>query len=241
MAGMAIRAVLWDIDDTIFDYAGADRTGMRHHLGDEGLPDGCDSVERALERWRELTLAHWQRFAAGECGFEEQRRDRVRAFLGLPLTDAETEEWFGRHKLHYEAAWALFPDTVPALDGLAGYRHAVLSNSAFAHQDRKLRVLGVRDRFEVLLCAAELGVSKPEAAAFHTACRALDLPPEEVAYVGNEPDIDARGAAEAGLLGIWLDRHGVGGRPELARITGLGELPALLRADTRFGAVSLIG
>jgi putative hydrolase of the HAD superfamily len=239
---MAIRAVLWDIDDTIFDYAGADRTGMRHHLGQEGLPDGFDSVEQALGRWQELTLLHWQRFAAGECDFAGQRRNRLRDFVGVPMSDDEAEEWFDRHRVHYEAAWALFPDAVPTLDGLAAdYRHAALSNSAFAHQDRKLRLLGVRDRFEVLLCAAELGVSKPEAEAFHAACRALELEPGEVAYVGNEPDIDARGAAEAGLLGIWLDRGGVGGRPELSRITGLAELPGLLRADTRFGAVSRIG
>lgn len=239
---MAIRAVLWDIDDTIFDYAGADRIGLRNHLGQEGLPAGCVSVGQALTRWEELTALHWARFAAGECDFTGQRRDRVRDFLGLALTDEEADAYFDRHIRHYEAAWALFPDTVPVLDQLAaGYRHAVLSNSAFDHQDRKLRTLGVRDRFEVLLCAVELGVSKPEPAAFHTACEALRLAPNEVAYVGNEPDIDARGAADAGLLGIWLDRLQIGGRPELLRITGLAELPGLLRGDTRFGAVSRIG
>jgi putative hydrolase of the HAD superfamily len=239
---MPIRAVLWDIDDTLFDYGAADRTGMRNHLDHEGLPDRCTSVEQALGLWAELTARHWARFAAGACDFQGQRRDRVRDFLGRPLSDEEADAWFGRHIVHYEAAWSLFPDTVPVLDGLAReYRHAVLSNSSFAHQDRKLRVLGVRDRFEALLCAVELGVSKPEAAAFHAACRALDLPPHEVAYVGNEPDIDARGAAEAGLFGIWLDRGGSGGRPDLTRITGLAELPAVLRGDTRFGAVSSIG
>ncbi|MFJ1826419.1 HAD family hydrolase, partial [Streptomyces sp. NPDC088178] len=36
---MPIRAVLWDIDDTIFDYTGADRIGMSKHLEQEGLPD----------------------------------------------------------------------------------------------------------------------------------------------------------------------------------------------------------
>ncbi|NJP46726.1 HAD family hydrolase [Actinacidiphila epipremni] len=239
---MAIRAVLWDIDDTLFDYDGAERTGMRHHLAHEGLPDAYDGVEQALDRWRDLTVRHWQRLAAGETDFPGRHWDRVRDFLGRPLSDTEAEEWFERHRRHYEAAWALFPDAVPALDGLAaGYRHAVLSNSAFEHQDRKLRALGVRDRFEVLLCAAELGVSKPEAAAFHAACDALGLPPHEVAYVGNEPDIDARGATEAGLLGIWLDRRGTGDRPDLTRITGLAELAPMLRPDTRFGAVSLIG
>jgi putative hydrolase of the HAD superfamily len=236
-----IKAVVWDVDDTIFDYERADRAGMRAHLAVEGLPDGYDTVEQACARWRELTDLHWVRFAAGECDFQGQRRDRVRDFLGQPLGDEDADAYFARHAAHYEAAWVLFPDTVPALDTLGDYRHAVLSNSAFAHQDRKLRALGVRDRFEVLLCAAELGVSKPEPAAFHAACRALRLAPNEIAYVGNEPDIDARGAGEAGLLGIWLDRGGQGGRPELTTITALHELPGLLRGDTRFGAVSGIG
>ncbi|KOX35756.1 MULTISPECIES: HAD family hydrolase [unclassified Streptomyces] len=240
---MVIRAVLWDIDDTIFDYATADTAGMRGHLAAEGLLDGFGTVEAALDRWRELTTLHWRRFEREGGDFLDQRRDRVRDFLGRPeLTPAEADAWFDRYVVHYEAAWALFPDTVPVLDLLArDYRHAVLSNSSIRNQERKLRVLGVRDRFEAVLCAAELGVAKPAPEAFHAACTALGLPPHQVAYVGDQPDIDARGAAEAGLLGVWLDRAGTGGRPELERITELSQLPDLLRGATRFGARSTFG
>ena len=262
---MVIRAVLWDIDDTLFDYARADLAGMRDHLAAEGLavgpsgdPSGSSagdraadaggapggrsggfgSVAEALRRWQELTVVHWRRFEAGGVDFQEQRRERVRDFLGRgDLGAAEADAWFGRYLAHYEAAWELFPDSVPVLDLLAGdYRHAVLSNSSIHNQERKLRVLGVRDRFEAVVCAAELGFAKPAAEAFHAACAALGLPPQEVAYVGDQPDIDARGAVEAGLLGIWLDRAGTGGRPELTRITDLHQLPRLLGGDTRFGA-----
>ncbi|WP_406145717.1 HAD family hydrolase [Streptomyces sp. NBC_01012] len=234
---MPIRAVLWDIDDTLFDYSGADRVGMHRHLAGEGLPEGYDSVTHALDVWKAVTDAQWARFAAGELDFQGQRRERVRAFLGRRLSDAEADEWFGRHVAHYEAAWALFPDAAPVLDLLAGsFRQAVLSNSTIHNQDRKLRTLGVRDHFEAVVCAVEIGVAKPAAAAFHAACEALAIAPHEVAYVGNEPDIDAAGAVAAGLTGIWLDRTGQGGRPELVRIMGLDELPGLLAGDTRFGA-----
>ncbi|AWT45702.1 MULTISPECIES: HAD family hydrolase [Streptomyces] len=243
---MSIRAVVWDVDDTLFAYTSADRAGMRAHLAAEGLLEAYASAEEALARWREATHLHWGRFSAGETTFEGQRRDRVRTFLGTGLTDSEADAWFERYITHYEAAWALFPDVLPALDALAaGYRHAVLSNSSLTVQDRKLRVLGVHDRFETILCAAELGVSKPEAAAFHAACTALGLAPHEVAYVGDHPDIDGRGAAEAGLLSVWIDRDGArtgGDAPQgPRRITSLAELPAVLGADTRFGARSTFG
>ncbi|MEU5090861.1 HAD family hydrolase [Streptomyces sp. NPDC021356] len=240
---MSIRAVVWDVDDTLFDYTTADREGMRAHLVAEGLLAGYGTAEEALARWREITDRQWARFAAGEVDFVTQRRDRTRVFLDRDLTDAEADEWFDRYVAHYEAAWALFPDVLPVLDALAAsHRHAVLSNSALTVQDRKLRVLGVRDRFEVLLCAAELGVSKPEAGAFLAACDALRLAPHEVAYVGDHPEIDGRGAADAGLLSVWIDRGGA--RATLdppagpRRIASLSELPALLGADTRFGAPS---
>ncbi|MFI1221950.1 MULTISPECIES: HAD family hydrolase [unclassified Streptomyces] len=239
---MPIRAVLWDIDDTIFDYSGADRTGMRQHLEREGLPEAYASVDAALDAWRALSVRHWARMTAGETDFAGQRRDRVREFLSRELEDAEAEAWFGRHAAHYEAAWALFPDVLPVLDLLArDYRHAILSNANTHHQHHKLTVLGVRDRFEAMVCAVELGISKPAAGAFHAACEALALEPHEVAYVGNEPDIDASGAVAAGLTGIWLDRRGRGGRSDLVTITGLDQLPPLLAGNTRFGAPDTFG
>jgi len=239
---MSIHAVVWDVDDTLFDYTTADRVGMRGHLAAEGLLNGYVTVEQALARWRAVTDQQWARFSAGEATFEGQRRDRVRVFLDEQLSDDEADAWFRRYRTHYEAAWALFPDVLPALDALAtSHRHAVLSNSSIHVQEYKLRVLGVHDRFEAVLCAAELGVSKPEAGAFLAACQALELAPHQVAYVGDHPEIDGRGAADAGLLSVWIDRdgaHTAGEAPGPHRIVSLAELPAILGADTRFGAPS---
>jgi putative hydrolase of the HAD superfamily len=238
-----IKAVVWDVDDTLFNYTEADRAGMRLHLAAEGLLGAYGSVEQAIERWRSITDAQWARFSAGEVTFEGQRRDRVRVFLGEELSDADADAWFERYIAHYETVWSLFPDVLPALDALAtSHRHAVLSNSSIHVQDRKLRALGVHDRFEVILCAAELGVSKPAAGAFLAACEALELAPHQVAYVGDHPEIDGRGAADAGLLSVWIDRDGAYTGDDTAggphRIATLAELPSILGSDTRFGAPS---
>ncbi|MFJ1565396.1 HAD family hydrolase [Streptomyces erythrochromogenes] len=239
---MPIRAVLWDIDDTLFDYTGADAAGLEAQLEAARLAERYGTPAQALARWREITDRHWANFAAGVGTFQGQRQERVREFLEEPgMTAAEADAWFDQYVEHYKAAWTVFPDVVPVLDALAAdYRHGVLSNSSTANQDPKLRHLGLRERFEVLVCAVELGVSKPEAEAFLAACEALGLPPAEVAYVGDQPEIDARGARDAGLLAVWIDRDGGRGPgPEGAhRIEGLDRLPELLARDTRFGARS---
>lgn len=241
---MPIRAVVWDIDDTLFDYAGADTAGMAAHLAAEGLLEGFGGAEEALRCWKRTTERHWARFSAGGLSFEEQRRDRVREFVGTALSDRAADDWFDRYFAHYAAAWSLFPDVLPALDALAtSHRHAVLSNSSVVPQTRKLRALGIHGRFETLLCAAELGVSKPDAAAFRAASEALALAPGELVYVGDQPEIDARGARDAGLCAVWLDRSASATpTPEgVHRIASLAQLPGLLAADTRFGAPSTFG
>lgn len=242
-AGTPLRAVLWDLDDTLFDYTGSDRAGVLRHLRTEGLLATYGGEEAALARWRHAMETEFARFLAGELGFLDHRRARARTFLGLPLSDAEADAWFGRYVAHYEACWALFPDALPALEALSPLvRQAVLSNSATANQERKLAALGIRGRFEAVLCADELGHAKPAAEAFGSACKALGLTPAEVVYVGDKLDIDALGARDAGLAAVWLDRTDTGEEPPtgVRRIAGLAELPELLRGVIGFGAPSTI-
>ena len=240
---MAVHAVLWDIDDTLFDYTGSDRAGALRHIEEEGLLAAYGGEEAALERWRAAMEAEFARFLAGEVGFLDHRRARARRFLGTELPDDEADAWFARYIAHYEAAWTLFPDAGPALDALAPlFRQAVLSNSSTANQERKLTRLGIRTHFEAVLCADDLGHAKPAPEAFHAACAALGLPPAEVVYVGDKLDIDALGARDAGLHAVWLDRTGAEDDlpAGVRRVASLADLPRMLQVLMRFGAPSPI-
>ncbi|NJP65161.1 HAD family hydrolase [Streptomyces spiramenti] len=244
---MPIRAVLWDIDDTLFDYSGAERAGVLRHLAAEGIVLTEPEAGDAVRRWHEVMCLHYARFVQGELTLGEHRRERVRGFLGRVLTDQEADGWYGRYREHFQDEWRIFPDVLPALDAVetAGLRQGLLSNSAAGFQDHKLRRLGIRDRFEVLVCSDDLGCAKPDPDAFHAACMAMNLEPEEVAYVGDRWDTDARAAADAGLTGVWLDRSGTVPTEEtaaVARITGLAELlPAIAAPGAPSAAGALPG
>ncbi len=49
-----------------------------------------------------------------------------------------------------------------------------------------------------------IGVGKPERAFFELALKSLSLPPETVAMVGDDPELDLMGARTAGLRGILV-------------------------------------
>ncbi|MEO3784187.1 HAD family hydrolase [Actinocorallia sp. B10E7] len=224
-----IKAVLWDVDDTLFDHSGTERAAALQYFTAEGL----DADETALRRWRRITDEEYARFTAGELTFAGQRRERVRRLLRQELSDSEADAWFDRYLVLFEAAWSAFSDVEDVFEALAAppYRHGILSNSTNAVQERKLTMLGLRHRFEFVVCSDELGCSKPDPRAFLEACSVLGLPAGHVAYVGDRLDLDALGAQAAGLTGIWLNRTGsaVPVPDGIHHITTLAELPGVLR------------
>ena len=243
-----LRAVLWDIDDTLFDYGSAERAGILQHFTDEGLLGEFPSPEQALGLWDSDMGLVYARFLAGELTFAEHRRERVRLFLShigrtVP-DDSANDAWFLRYHRCYEAAWAVFPDVLPALDALRSRcAHGLLSNSSTANQERKLRALGLQERFRSLVCSDDLGYAKPAAEAFLAGCAALGAPPEETVYVGDKLTTDALGAAAAGLHGVWIDRRADDPGPVppgVHRIHTLADLPQVLDVID-FGAVPRIG
>ncbi len=220
---------MWDVDDTLFDFSGSDRRALSRHFQAEGLPPSVASVER----WQQATEVAYGRLAAGELTYEECQRQRVAGFLGRTLDDVAADAWLRRYTALFERAWTAFPDVTAALAALP-YRHGILSNSSTAHQERRLTALGLRHHFEVLLCADRLARAKPDPSAFLAGCEAFGLPPEAVAYVGDQLDTDAVAARDAGLVGIWLDRARstatVSVPVGVHRVPGLADLPRLLAA-----------
>jgi putative hydrolase of the HAD superfamily len=167
------------------------------------------------------------------------RRERIRAFfagLGEFLDDSEVVRLEDRRVAAMQRQWQVFADSVPCLDWLrrAGLRVVAITNASGAHQRAKLTTLGLIDFFDHVLIAGELGVAKPDPVIFHTACAALGVRPAEVVHIGDLLDVDAVAARDAGMRGVWLDRHGRAGAqlPDgVQSISSLAELPELLLCD----------
>lgn len=201
-----IRAVVFDVDDTLIDHSEAERqAAILFRRQYDGVLPGAEAAFPA--RWHAVAEKHFDAYAAGECSFQEQRRRRIREFFGAGLDDAEADRIFAVYLRFYEESWAAFPDVLPGLDGLPGVSMGVLSNSSADSSRMKLEAAGIAARFGCIVTPEIVRAAKPGAAIFQYACIQMTVSPDECVYVGDRLETDALAAQAAGLTGIWLNRR----------------------------------
>ena len=97
----------------------------------------------------------------------------------------------------------IFPDVAPALARLRRrYALASLSNG-----NADLARIGLGHVFAVSLNARQIGAAKPQRRCFERLAQELLLPAAEIAYVGDDPQLDVAAARAAGLRTVWMNRR----------------------------------
>jgi FMN phosphatase YigB (HAD superfamily) len=130
----------------------------------------------------------------------------------------------------------LYPDAIECLETLAadGYRLGVAANQP-ATTAAVMASLPVA--LDVNAMSDTWGVQKPDAAFFARIAAELELPPHEIAYVGDRVDNDVAPAHAAGMVAVFLRRgpwawiHAPHEDPPGAdlAVNSLAELPIRLR------------
>ena len=214
MEQTAAPVVLFDLDDTLMAHREAVAAGIVQYMRVRAY----DGDELAASRlWHDLEEEHYRAYLDGALSFEGQRRARATAFareFGDELDDPSASEWFAEYFRHYRDSWTLHDDVLPALDALSealpGVRFGIVTNGELEFQTAKLVRLALDGRVEQVIASGDVGIAKPEAGIFHEAVERFrrSRPVSAAAYVGDRLHTDAVGAARAGLVGVWLNRHG---------------------------------
>jgi putative hydrolase of the HAD superfamily len=212
-----ILALTLDLDDTLWPVLPAlecaDRevdAWLRTHHPDVATrwPIAAMRELRAQIAAERLDLAH---------DFTTQRQLTMqRAFAACGLAEAPVEPLW---EIYYAARnrVQLYADALPALQRIAArWPVASLTNG-----NADLERIGIHAHFHCHVCARDTGVAKPDARIFREAAQRLGVAPEHVLHVGDDPDLDVRGARDAGLRTAWINREsrpwpaGFGGPPDL--------------------------
>ena len=101
---------------------------------------------------------------------------------------------------------------------------AVLTNGDEEQQRSKIQKLGLASHVDVLIASSMLPAGKPDARAFVQALEFLEVSGAEALMVGDSIENDVRGALNAGLDAVLLDRHAAHAGVDLKRIRSLDAL-----------------
>lgn len=223
-----IRAITFDLDDTLWDIgATMVRAEQRLHSWLQQYYPRIPENYNQPEQLRALRVE-----------ILEQRPDLAHDFTqvrkeGLRLAGQRS----GYDDFDHEAAFEIlfiarnevmfFDDSLPSLERLAqSYILGSLSNG-----NADVSRVGLSHLMEFSINAIDVGKLKPDPAMFNAALEYLDVAPEQVVHVGDDPHSDVFGALQVGLRTIWVNRSGkewdAEHRPD-AEVSSLQELEELL-------------
>lgn len=221
---LPLKAVFFDLDDTIFDHLYSTR---------QGLLAVCRAYPCLQERPVDELFADYTRLLdevhlrvlEGELTIDEARIERFSRFLQIHASSADLDipgEALRAAMLHretYQATRQVVAGIAPLLEYLRGrVKIAVVTNNLVAEQVEKLRHLKLGHLIDELVTSEETGFIKPDPGIFRVALERIGCCAEEAVMVGDSWKSDVLGARQAGIRAIWLNRTGIAcPDPELAR------------------------
>jgi len=231
-----IRAVIFDLDDTLIDHTTAIRAAVTELYGQRPELTSKFPDEPSFQKaWVSVQDKYYPSYLRGSLSHAEQKILRIRE-LWQPLANLSEEGCFqiyDHFQMLYAQKWQLFPDTLPCLANLFPMKLGLITNG-WENQRRKLELEELHKKFEIVVISSEVGMAKPDPRIFKMACAALSVSPAEAVYVGDLYDLDVQGAQGAGLLPIWLRRKAEHlESPGVLTIRSLNELAALIKEQNR--------
>jgi len=210
----AIKAVLFDLGETLYTYAGVPlswkdryRAAWHHAFRAVGVcPDSRD-LDRASAGLEKFNSRLFPR---------EREYDGVTIFTsvlgGFGLTQDQIVRIANGFFDYFRETLKPYPDSARVLDTLRrhGLRTGALTDVAYGMPARfvemDLLACGILDRLDIWYTSVHVGYRKPHPQGFLKLCAALEVDPGEAVYVGNE-EKDMAGARNAGLRAILLMRE----------------------------------
>lgn len=209
-----IKAVLFDIDNTLLDFDAYVRQAMREGFEEFGL---CEYNDGMYDTFTRINSGLWHDIEKGKLTFDELlhiRWNKVFEALGIHFDGYEFEKHF-RGKL--------FTNAIPVdgahdiLDYLSGkYILAAASNGPYEQQINRLKVGGMYEILSYHFISEKIGASKPSPEYFAYCMNEINkgreesILPCEVMMIGDSLTSDMAGARGYGMKTCYFDRHGKG-------------------------------
>jgi 2-haloacid dehalogenase len=195
--------LLFDADDTLFDFPKASASALRCTLEQCGLP-----FEPAFTGlyWR-FNQQVWQEFEHGEITSRELRVRRFRLFFDETSLNGDPQIVSPLYLKNLALGTDLLDGAEEVVRALKDRYHlALVTNGLKEVQRPRLEGSALRNCFEQVFISGEMGLAKPSREYFDLVFRGIGQPPKESALIiGDSLTSDMQGGLDYGIHTCWYN------------------------------------
>jgi putative hydrolase of the HAD superfamily len=229
---MPFKAVLLDLDNTLYDYDTAHKPALAAAISffSDAFSLSNDTVSGAYREGR----SQINRELAGQ-GASHSRLlyfQRVSELLGfdpcLHSLEAERVYWE-----RFISKMELRPGAIDFLDSIRDLQVAIVTDLTAQIQFQKLQHFRFQNRFQAIVTSEEAGIEKPDARIFKLALHKLGCDATDACVVGDNWHKDISGGVSLGMRSFWmrLDQEPPAERHELSvEFESFSQLKTLIRS-----------
>ena len=224
-----IRNVLFDLDDTLFDFHKAEKIALTKTL----VHFGIDPTEETLALYSTINVAHWKRLELGEISREEVKVGRYRELFKTIGVECDPV----KATAYYESMLAIghyfMPGAPELLEELyRKYRLYIVSNGTAKVQEGRIGSSGIAKYMDGIFISQILGANKPDKQFFDICFAEIpDFSLSETVIIGDSLSSDIKGGINAGITTVWFNPKGIETDSDIKpdyTIKELSEVPGLL-------------
>lgn len=212
---MPYEYLLFDADNTLFDFDTAERNAHLQLCRDFGLAFS----EEGYRLYHQCNAQLWHEFDMGHCTKEFLLVERFRRYLALTGESADPEKLNIAHLKALGEGAILLPGALALCRRLAkDHKLYILTNAVASVQRERFARSPIAPLFQGVFISEEIGCGKPSRAYFDYVFRAVPgMTRDNALVVGDSLSSDIQGANNAGLPCCWFNPRGLP-RPEGLRI-----------------------
>jgi putative hydrolase of the HAD superfamily len=206
---VAITAVLFDLDDTLFDHWACTRAALAALRERVPAFRGVPAEPFEAEHRRLLEELHLH-VLAGRMTVDEARVERfgrLLAFAGGTPGPASPADVAAAYRAAYLGHWRPVDGAIDLLTALHGrVATGVVTNNVASEQRQKIAACGFAPLLDAVVISEEAGVTKPDPRIFRLALDQLGQTAAGAVMIGDAWETDIAGARAAGIRPIWFNR-----------------------------------
>ncbi len=227
---MKYEVLIFDADETLFDFEKSERYALEHAMKELGI---SYNESYHLPIYSKINETIWKELERGQITQDALKAERFRRFIDKIEVSIDANDLSSAYLRHLSDASFLLEGSYELIEALKpNYRMIIVTNGLTSVQMKRIRSSILAPFFEGVIISEEINLSKPNAAIFDYALESIQYrDKQKVLMIGDSLTSDMKGGNNAGIDTCWYNpnqKENTNGASITYEVSNFEELKQLL-------------